>query len=233
MADERRVPLTRDRVLDSAVDLADAEGVDAVSMRRLAQELGVVPMALYKHVAHKDELLDAMVDRVVGEIPPTDPALPWKDALRTRILDARAALLRHPWARRVLEAQEAPTPTILGHLDATIAIPLRGGLTTDLTHHVMHTLGSRALGFSQELHTESTAAGTPLDQETAAMFVAAFPHVVAVASAASHDPGSVVESGCDDRFEFEFSLDLLLDGIERLHREGWTSAGARTARRHT
>ncbi|WP_273652162.1 TetR/AcrR family transcriptional regulator [Cellulomonas fimi] len=230
MADERRVPLTRDRVLDAAVDLADGEGLDAVSMRRLAQDLGVVPMALYKHVAHKDELVDAMVDRVIGEIPPTDPDLPWKDALRTRILDARAALLRHPWARRALEAQEAPTPVILGHLDATIAILLRGGLTADLTHHVMHTLGSRALGFSQELHTESAAAGTPLDDETAAMFVAAFPHVVAVASAASHDPDSVVEAGCDDRFEFEFSLDLLLDGIERLHREGWSSAAARAAR---
>lgn len=230
MADERRVPLTRDRVLDAAVDLADGESLDAVSMRRLAQDLGVVPMALYKHVAHKDELVDAMVDRVIGGIPPTDPDLPWKDALRTRILDARAALLRHPWARRALEAQEAPTPVILGHLDATIAILLRGGLTADLTHHVMHTLGSRALGFSQELHTESTAAGTPLDDETAAMFVAAFPHVVAVASAASHDPDSVVEAGCDDRFEFEFSLDLLLDGIERLHREGWSSAAARAAR---
>jgi hypothetical protein len=188
-------------------------------------------MAIYKHVAHKDELLDGMADRVVAEIPPTDPALGWRDALRTRVLDARDAMLRHPWARRVLEDQAAPTPVILGHLDATIAILLRGGLSTDLTHHVMHTLGSRVLGFSQELHTESTDAGTPLDAETAAWFAGTFPHVVAVAAAASHDPGSVVAAGCDDRFELEFTLDLLLDGIERLHRTGWTSARARADRR--
>ncbi|AEE47176.1 TetR/AcrR family transcriptional regulator [Cellulomonas fimi] len=225
-----RPPLSRERVLDAAVALADAEGLDAVSMRRLAQDLGVVPMAIYKHVAHKDELLDGMADRVVAAIPPTDADLPWRDALRARVLDARDVMLRHPWARRVLEGQAAPTPVVLGHLDATIAILLRGGLSADLTHHVMHTLGSRVLGFSQELHTESTDAGTPLDDETAAWFAGTFPHVVAVATAASHDPASVVDAGCDDRFELEFTLDLLLDGIERLHRAGWTSAAARAAR---
>ena len=92
-----RAPLSRERVLRAAVALADQGGVDALSMRKLAQELGVVPMALYKHVANKDELLDGMIDVVVGEIDPPIEGAGWKTAVRERILSARRALLRHPW----------------------------------------------------------------------------------------------------------------------------------------
>ncbi|GEA89777.1 TetR/AcrR family transcriptional regulator [Cellulomonas cellasea] len=229
----RRERLDRDRVLRTAVALADEHGIDAVSMRRLAQVLGVVPMALYKHVAHKDALLDGMVDAVLAEIDPPDPALGWADAVRGRILSAREVMLRHPWARRVMESRAAPTPVVLAYMDSTIGTFLAGGLSVDLVHHVMHALGSRIFGFTQELY-DNAPGPTPDElaalgpealaamQQTAAMF----PNVVAVATSRPHDPGSVVGSGCDDEFEFEFGLDLLLGGVERLHRRGWSSSGA-------
>jgi len=100
-----RVPLSRERVLGAAVALADDGGVDALSMRKLAQELGVVPMALYKHVSNKDELLDGMVDVVVGEIDPPPSGTDWKTTIRQRVLSARSALLRHPWASQVIESR--------------------------------------------------------------------------------------------------------------------------------
>lgn len=219
-----RTPLTRERVLLTAVELADETGLEGVSMRRLADRLGVVPMALYKHVANKDRLLDGMVDVVVGGIAAPDGATGWKPALRARVLAAREQLLRHPWARRVMEGQASPTPVLLDYTDATIAVLLDGGLSVDLVHHAMHALGSRIYGFTQELHRPGADPAPDLPSAVAAQLAAAFPHVAAVATSRPHDAGSVVGSGCDDRFEFEFGLDLLLDGIERLHAAGWTSA---------
>src|SRR5687767_14495180 len=147
----RRVPLSRDRVLRAAVALADDAGIDSLSMRNLAQELGVVPMALYKHVANKEQLLDGMVDVVVGEIDPPVPGADWKGAVRQRILSARRALLRHPWASRVIESRTNPTPVVLAYMDSMIGMFRAGGFSADLTHHVMHALGSRMWGFTQEL----------------------------------------------------------------------------------
>jgi AcrR family transcriptional regulator len=225
----RRTPLSRDRVLRAAVALADESGIESLSMRNLAHELGVVPMALYKHVANKDELLDGMIDVVVGEIDPPRPGADWKPVLRARILSARAVLLRHPWAPLAIEARNQATPAILGYLNAMVGTLRDGGFSTDLAHHVMHAMGSRMLGFSQELFDDSRRAGRSglTDPEPPAAFpaeaAAAFPHLAAIAGAASHDDASVVGPGCDDQFEFEFALDLLLDGIERLQRQGWTS----------
>ena len=102
--------LNRDRVLRTAVALADEAGIEAVSMRKLAEELGVVPMALYKHVASKEELLDGMVDIVVGEIDPPAVGADWKGAVRQRILSARRSLQRHPWASGVIESRTNPSP---------------------------------------------------------------------------------------------------------------------------
>src|SRR5436190_17918379 len=146
----RRVRLSRDRVLRAAVALADDTGIESLSMRKLAQELGVVPMALYKHVANKEELLDGMVDVVVGEIDPPVHGTDWKSAVRQRILSARRVLLRHPWASRVLESRANPTPPVLGYMDSMIGMFRTGGFSVDLIHHVMHTLGSRIFGFTQE-----------------------------------------------------------------------------------
>ncbi|MFF8279828.1 TetR/AcrR family transcriptional regulator [Streptomyces lateritius] len=238
MAEERgsadRAPLSRERVLRAAVALADASGgsgasgasgADGFSMRRLAQELGVVPMALYKHVANKEELLDGMVDMVVGEIGRPAPGADWKSAVRQQILSARSVLLQHRWAARVIESRTGPTPAVLAYLDSVIGTFRDGGLSADLTHHVMHALGSRLLGFSQELFDAGRSTPPPSTPGGSAPDLAgAYPRLAEIAAAAAHDADSAVGGGCDDRFEFEFALDLLLDGIERLHHRGWTSA---------
>ena len=219
----RRVPLSRDRILRTAVALADEGGLDSVSMRKLAQELGVVPMALYKHVANKDELLDGMIDAVVSTIGTPAAGLDWKSAVRQRILFARQALLRHPWASRVIESRTDPTPAVLAYMDSMIGMLLGGGLSVDLTHHVMHALGSRILGFSQELFTPPTAVDRPVPAAAVRAMSGTYPHLARIATRADHDGQSVVGPGCDDQFEFEFTLDLLLDGIEALRLRGWSS----------
>lgn len=218
----RRTPLNRQRVLAAAVALADEAGFEAVSMRRLAQELNVVPMAPYKHVANKEALLDGMVDFVVAQIDPPDPTLEWKAAVRARILSARQVLLHHGWARRLMESRTTPTPMVLGYMDSMIAMLMAGGLSVDLTHHGMHALGSRIFGFTQELYTDSPPAD-PMPPEAAEQLARAYPHIAAVVSSREHEASSVVGSGCDDQFEFEFALDLVLDSIERLHQQGWSS----------
>ena len=227
----RRIPLSRDRVLTAAVALADGVGIEALSMRRLAQELGVVPMALYKHVANKEELLDGMVDALVSEIDPPVRDAAWRDAVRLRVLSARRALLAHPWGRPVLESRTNKTPAVLGYMDSFIGMFLAGGFSVDLTHHVMHALGSRMWGFTQELFDDTAGAGADgsaalAPEAQTAMFremAERYPNILKVATASSHRD-SVVGQGCDDQFEFEFALDLLLDGFERLHRQRWTSA---------
>jgi AcrR family transcriptional regulator len=213
-----RQPLSRRRVLGAAVALADQGGVDALSMRRLAQELGVVPMALYKHVANKDELLDGMVDVVVGEIDPPARGADWKTAIRQRVLSARRALLRHRWASRVIESRTSPTPAVLEYMDSMIGLFRTGGFSIDLTHHAMHAMGSRLLGFSQELFDDT--AGTDPETEAAMLrqFAGPYPHITELVTPITHDDASVVGQGCDDQFEFEFALDLMLDGLERQQR---------------
>jgi AcrR family transcriptional regulator len=221
----RRMPLSRDRVLRAAVALADKEGIESVSMRRLAEELGVVPMALYKHVANKDQLLDGLIDVVVGEIDPPISGNNWKSAIRNRILSARQALLRHRWAAQVIESRTDPTPLLMNYMDSMIGMFLAGGFSLDLTHHVMHAMGSRLLGFSQELFNDSA---TMDPQALAAMqrqLAGVYPNIAALTTAVYHDEGSVVAPGCDDQFEFEFALDLLLDGLEKLRQKERTRHG--------
>jgi AcrR family transcriptional regulator len=190
-------------------------------MRKIAQELGVVPMALYKHVANKDEVLDGLVDVVIGEIDPPLEGVDWKTAVRERILSARRALLRHPWASQVIESRAEPTPTIIGYMDSMMGVFLSGGFSVDLMHHAMHVMGSRILGFSQELFDDT--ASMPADEAIAmwSQLSDHYPNIAALVreisgGGISHDEASVVGEGCDDQFEFEFALDLVLDGLERL-----------------
>jgi AcrR family transcriptional regulator len=214
---EARARLTRERILRAAVELADREGLEALSMRKVAQALDVVPMALYRHVANKDEMLDAMVDLVVGEIDPPETGLDWKQTIRKRILSARRMLLRHPWAARVIESRTDPTQAVIGYFDEMIGLFLAGGFSIELTHHALHAMGARLLGFTQELFDD-----TPdLDAEAeAAMYEAmaeAYPNIGRMIRIVVHDDASRVgERGCDDQFEFEFALGLMLDGLERL-----------------
>ncbi|MGO4383999.1 TetR/AcrR family transcriptional regulator [Specibacter sp. RAF43] len=235
---KRRVRLNRERVLEAAVSLADQVGIGPLSMRRLAQELHVVPMALYKHVANKEELLDGMVETIVGEIDPAVPDTDWKNAVRLRVLSARRMLQRHQWARQVLETRTNQSPAVLGYMNSFIGMFLAGGFSADLAHHVMHAIGSRMWGFTQELFTTPADPAAEVPPEVRpevreALFkemAARYPNVVTLAMAAQHDDGSVVGHGCDDQFEFEFALDLLLDGFERLHQQRWSSQQARLDR---
>ena len=213
---QARVPLSRERILATAVEFADREGADSLSMRRLAQELDVVPMALYKHLANKDEMLDGMLDVVVGEIDPARTDTGWKTAVRDRILSARRALLRHPWASRVMESRTQPTPVVMAYMDSMIGMFIAGGFSIDLTHHAMHAMGSRLMGFSQELFNDQSDGEDPMPPEMIEAMSATYPSIYELYQAVSHDDASVVGPGCDDQFEFEFSLDLMLDGIERL-----------------
>jgi AcrR family transcriptional regulator len=213
---ETRAPLSRERILDTAVALADRGGVEAASMRKIAQELGVVPMALYKHVANKDELLAGMIDVVVAEIDPPEHGPDWKSAVRARILSARRALLRHPWASRVMESRTQPTPTVLAYMDSMIAMFRAGGFSMDLTHHAMHAMGSRIMGFTQELFNDNSEVEPDTEAEMYTAMAEAYPSIYELFLSVSHDDGSVVGPGCDDQFEFEFALDLMLDGLERM-----------------
>jgi len=215
-AAKHRVALSKERILRAAVILADGGGVEAASMRRIAQELDVVPMALYKHVAGKDELLDGMIDIVVGEIDPPVPDVDWKTGVRERILSARRSLLRHPWASRVMESRTDPTPTVLGYMDSMIGMFRAGGFSMDLTHHAVHAMGSRLMGFTQELFNESTDADQEMEAEMYEAMATTYPSIYELFLTVSHDDASVVGPGCDDQFEFEFALDLMLDGLERL-----------------
>lgn len=227
---ERRVRLNRARVLTAAVTLADEIGIDALSMRRLAQELQVVPMALYKHVANKEELLDGMVEAIIVEIGPCETAGNWSAGVRQRVLTARATLARHPWARRVIESRTTQTPAVLGYMDSFAGMFLAGGFSADLAHHVMHALGGRMWGFTQELFVDPAGAveqPTETPEVMAAMFeqmAELYPNIATIAASGAHDDSTVVGQGCDDQFEFEFALDLLLDGFERLHRADWSSS---------
>jgi AcrR family transcriptional regulator len=208
--------LSTDRVLKAAVVLADKAGIEAVSMRKLAEELGVAPMAAYKHVASKDELLDGMVDIVVGEIDPPVAGVGWKSAVRQRILSARRSLQRHPWAPGVIESRTNPSPVMLAYLDSMIGMFRAGGFSADLTHHALHAMGSRLYGFSQDVFDDSQTHDPPTRAMLVRQMEGRYPHITELVGAVYHDEASVVGRGCDDQFEFEFALDLLLDGLQGL-----------------
>lgn len=181
-------------------------------MRRLADRLGVVPMALYKHVSDKEDLLDAMVEAIITsyEIPPVVGRPRWREQVTARVLAARAVLDDHPWARRAIESRTTRTAAVLGHMEALTSALLDGGFTPDLAHHVLHALGNRIWGFSPELFPGEPAAVDPAD----------YPGIVRVATdAGARRPGQ----GCDEDFEFRFALDLILDGADRLRRGRWQS----------
>ncbi|MBO0825585.1 MAG: TetR/AcrR family transcriptional regulator [Actinobacteria bacterium] len=211
----RRAPLTRQRVVAAAVELADRDGIDSISMRRLAQELGVEAMSLYTHVQNKNDLLDGMADAVVSEIPLSVDGANWRMALRQLVLAARAVMLSHPWAPQTIETRIAPGPAALSYINAVLGILRGGGFSVAQAHHALHIAGSRLVGFAQALYDDSGN----LDPELAAVLEsqlgATHPHLVEMAIAATH---SGVLGPCDDDAEFAFALDFILDGLDRLRR---------------
>jgi AcrR family transcriptional regulator len=230
--DRPRLPLTRERVLRAAVQLADERGIDALTMRNLGQELGVEAMSLYNHVSNKEDVLDGAVDVVVREVlaavealeAPSGPA-EWKPAMRRRILEARAVLLRHRWAPAVFESRTGLPPAALPYFESLLGLMLEAGFSMDLAHHALHALGSRALGFTQELFVTDDDPGPEMIAVMRQQMAAEFPNLAELMGVVYHDPGSALGSGCDDQFEFEFGLDLILDGLERLRDAAWRLPG--------
>jgi AcrR family transcriptional regulator len=208
-----RVPLSRRRILDAAVALADRDGVRSLSMRKLAHELGVEAMSLYHHVANKDDLLDGMVDLVFGEIELPTGEADWKAAMRRRAVSARAALRRHPWAIGLMESRSTPGPATLRHHDAVLGSLRTAGFSVELAAHAYAVLDSYIYGFAlqevglpfQTPEELAAVADTILGQLPAEEF----PYFTEIAVEHALQPGY------DFGNEFEFGLDLILDGLDR------------------
>jgi AcrR family transcriptional regulator len=213
----QRTPLSRARVLQAAVALADEAGLEAFSMRGLAQGLGVVPMALYKHVANKDALLDGMVDMVFGEIelPPED--LDWRSAMRRRAMSTREALKRHSWAIGMMESRH-PGPSNLRNHNAVMGCMREAGFSFEMAVHAYSTQDAYIYGFA--LQERDLAFETPKSAGEAAQMRAEtvgalgdYPYLVEVVT-------KLPESGYDSAEEFAWGLDLILDGLEQLRDTG-------------
>ena len=220
----QRSPLTRERVLRTAMDLADRDGLDALTMRALADELGVEAMSLYYHLPNKSAILDGVVEvafeeieRAVGGLDAAtagaDPVT-WTAALRERILGARRVLLRHPWVPVVMESRATFGPTMARYVDGIVGLMRAGGLSHDLIHHSLHALGSRMYGFVQELGPDDSSS-TPTDPAEVEAMAALAPNLAAMLAEVAHDDPDSTLGWCDDQTEFEFGLDILLEGIER------------------
>jgi AcrR family transcriptional regulator len=221
-----RTPLSRERVLTTAVTLADEGGMEAVTMRGLADALGVEAMSLYYHVANKEALLDGVAEVIVDEInvhvadvPAATGPDDWQQAMRARILAARQVMLRHKWAPALLETRTNLSVPVLAYHHGLMEIFRTGGFSYDLVHHALHALGSRAIGFTQEMF--DPAPGSEADEEPDVFpeeMAAMFPLMIEMLAEVSHDDPETNLGWCDDQTEFEFALDLLLDGLETRRR---------------
>jgi AcrR family transcriptional regulator len=216
----RRTPLSRDRVLRTAIALADERGVTELTMRKLAAELGVEAMSLYHHVANKNDLLDGMIDLVFGEIEPPSPEGDWKEQLRKRAASTRAALNRHPWAVGEMEGRTDHGPSNLRIHDAVLGCLLAAGFSDELAVHAYSVQDAYIYGFA--LQQADMSSQTPEDFAAEAQrqmieyeaILADYPHLVRVVG------GHVAKVGYDYDTEFLWGLDLILDALERLLREG-------------
>ncbi|GIJ29543.1 TetR family transcriptional regulator [Micromonospora qiuiae] len=224
-ARKSREPLSRERALAAAIALVDAEGLPALTMRRLAAELGVEAMSLYYHLPGKEGLLDGLVEAVIGEIEAaagraeaTAAGGDWRTRLRGRFLAARAVMLRHPWAPGLLSSRPTIPAGVYGYYDGIIATLLDGGFSYRIAHRALHAFGSLALGFAQEVFRPAAAGGATdveaAETELAAM-AEALPHLTAMVAAEAHAAEDPTLGWCDSQTEFEFTLDLLFDGLER------------------
>jgi AcrR family transcriptional regulator len=214
---EPRIPLSRQRVLRAAVALADRGGVGSLSMRKLAQELGVEAMSLYHHVANKDDILDGIVDVVFSEIDLPSGDADWRAAMRQRAVSARQALRRHPWATALMESRSTPGPANLRHHDAVLGILRNAGFSVELAAHAYSLLDAYIYGFA--LQETSLPFSTPEEtSEVAQTIMAEFPaeelpHLTEIA--VEH----VLQPGYDYGNEYAFGLDLILDGLDRIRGE--------------
>ena len=211
--DEKRVPLSRERVLRGAVALADAGGVSSLTMRSLAQHLGVKPMALYYHVANKSAIIDGIVDLVFSEIELPSSDDDWRTGMERRARSARQVLRRHPWAIDLLQSRTAPGPATLRHHDAIIGGLRRAGFSVAMTAHAYALLDSYISGFAL------SEASLPINGPESVAEVAgsmmqeydteAYPHLL------EFSMEHILKPDYDFGSEFEFGLDVILDGLSQ------------------
>ena len=213
-ATKPRIPLSRERVLRAAVAFADESGIAALSMRKLGDALGVEAMSLYHHVANKDALLDGMVDLVFGEIDLPPGAADWKIAMRLRAQSARQALRCHPWAIALMSTRTSPGPATLRHHNAVIGSFRGAGFSVEMTAHAFSALDSYIYGFALQEATLPLGDTEEETVEVAQMMLVQvpadeYPHLTEFTT--QH----ILRPGYDYGREFEFGLDLILDGLEK------------------
>jgi AcrR family transcriptional regulator len=216
MSTETRAPLSRERVLETAVTFADRHGLEALSMRKLADELSVAAMSLYYHVPNKVELVDGMIDIVFGEIEPPSLDVDWKTAMRRRAVSTRDALNRHRWAVGQMEGRSTHGPANLRLHNDVLGCLRAAGFSLEMTVHAYSVQDAYIYGFAlQETDMspetpEDFAAVAEQQMHDYAAVLADYPHLVEVVG------GHVAKAGYDYAGEFLFGLDLILDGLDRL-----------------
>ena len=221
---EPRAHLSKERVLEAAVALAARDGIESLSMRKLADELGAGAMSLYHYLRNKDELLDAMVDLVFAEIDPPSTDGDWRAAMRRRAISTRDALNRHRWAVGLMESRTTPGPASLRLHDAVLGCLREAAFSIELTVHAYSVLDAYIYGFAlQEKHVpfESAAESAAVAEKQVLEFaeLAAerqmgaladeFPYIAEVVA------GHVAKVGYDFTAAFEYGLDLILDALEQ------------------
>jgi AcrR family transcriptional regulator len=214
---QRRAPLTRERVLQAAMKRADQGGLESVTMRKLGEELGVEAMALYHHFYNKDDLVDGMVDLVFGEIDLPGSGADWRTEMRQRAISVRDALARHRWAIGLMESRRNPGPQNLRHHDAVLGSLRAGGFDIPMAAHAYSLLDSYVYGFAitkMNLPFETGEEVADVAETMLRPFSAnEFPNLVEFITEHAMKPGY------DYGDEFEYGLDLILDGLERARDE--------------
>ena len=208
-----RIPLSRERILVTALALADTSGIESLTMRKLGEAVGVEAMSLYNHVPSKGDLLDGLIDLVFSEIELPSAADSWKTAMRERAISARAVLSRHRWAIGLMESRTTPGPATLRHHDAVIGCLRQAGFPVELAAHAYSVLDSYIYGFALQearLPFDTREETSELAQAIVAQFPAEeYPHL------AEFTFEHVLQPGYDYGREYEFGLDLILDGLEK------------------
>ena len=209
---EPRLPLSRHRILGAALELADAGGIDALTMRKLGQVLGFEAMSLYNHVANKDDLLDGILDLVLDETEPPAPAGDWSAAIRSSAISVHAALTHHPWACPLLMSPGHIRPARLHYMDSLLGRLREAGFSADATYHAYHVLDAHIFGFSlwQANHSYNAVQVADMTAELDRMIpVETYPYLH------EHGEQHVTEGPLHEVSAFELGLDLILDGLEQ------------------
>ena len=211
MATAARIPLSRDRVLGAAVDLADASGVEALTMRRLGEELGFEAMSLYRHVANKKDLLDGMLDLVLAEWQLPDRQGDWAEAIRTSARSVHDALRRHGWAAQLLMTGVHIRPARLRYMERLLGTLRDAGFDADTTYHVYHLLDGYIFGFSL---WEIAYTTIPVDADVVSRLLQTIPWDE-YAHLADHRDQHMSDGPHGQMSAFEVGLDLILDGLRK------------------